>query len=170
MAATAGQDRSDARSVDPGGRPRVLLWVLIGVAVAALVIGAVAGALREPAELPADSPEGVVQAYLQAVLDGDVTAARGYLAATTAERCTAGDYRQAWVPESLTATLDEVTVADGGGSDEAEVDVRLRTVAGPEPFGGGDFSSLETFVLMREDGTWQVTGEPWPVFSCGAPR
>ena len=172
MAATSGQGDSDARrSVAPRGRPRVLLWVLAGLTVTALAIGAVAGALREPAELPADTPEGVVQAYLQAVLDGDVGAARAHLDEATAERCTAADYRQGWVPESLTATLDDVRIAaPAGGSAEAEVDVRLRTVAGPEPFGGGDFSSLETFVLTREDGDWQLTGEPWPVFACGGPR
>ena len=27
----------------------------------------------------------------------------------------------------------------------------------------------ESFTLIDEDGTWHLTGEPWPVFACGGP-
>jgi hypothetical protein len=135
---------------------------LSGVLVTVLIAGAVAGALRGPDVLDPDRPEGVVQAYLQANLDNDHHRAHGFLSVETAERCTVSDLRQAWIPESITASLDGVRVR----ADEAEVRVRLRTVAGPEPFGGGGFTTVETFVLTREEGRWRLTETAWPAFDC----
>jgi hypothetical protein len=138
------------------------VWVLSGVLVTILIVGAVAGALRSPDVLDPDRPEGVVQAYLQAMLDNDHHRAHGLLSEETAERCTVSELRQAWIPESITASLDEVRVR----GEEAEVRVRLRTVAGPEPFGDGGFTTVETFVLIREEGRWRLTEAPWPAFDC----
>jgi hypothetical protein len=155
------------RGVDQSERPRrsqptVLLWILGGLVALTLVVGAVAGALRAPTLLDPDSPEGVTQAYLQAVLDHRHADASAYFSAATAARCSARDFRSAWVPESLTATLDGVRVEDG----RAEVSVRIRSVAGPGPFGGGDYSSLEVFSLVEEDAGWRLSGEPWPLPFC----
>lgn len=150
----------------PGGRPSVLLWAMAALVLLALLAGALASALRDPRPLDPDTPEGVVQRYLQAVLEGDFTEAARFLSDTTAEDCEPVELRQAWVPESLTATLDSVQARGA----EADVTVRLRGVAGPEPFGSGGYSSLETFALVREGGQWRVAGQPWPLLGCRTPR
>lgn len=140
-----------------GGRLRALALVGLGVA---LVVAAIAGALREPTALDPTGPEAAVQRYLQAVLDGDFHQAASVLA--PGSRCQASDVRQAWIPESLTVSLDHVRAA----GDQADVRVRLRSAAGPPPF-GEDVSFMETFSLARTGDTWRLTGEPWPLVDCG---
>ena len=162
MTAVADRHSTDA---DAGGRPQRpagLLWALAALAAAALVIGAIANVLHSPTPLAAGSPEQVVQAYLQAVFDGDYSDAREYLAEDVARSCSTADFRQAWIPQSLTAALEDVRV-DG---DTVEVVVRLRTEPGPDPFGIDDFASQEMFVLAQRQGQWRIEGDPWPVWSC----
>jgi hypothetical protein len=141
----------------------VLLWGFAALVAASLIVGAVAGALRAPARLPPGSPEQAVQAYLGAVLDGDHGEAAGHLTAEAARRCSVSAFRQAWVPEGLTAELDGVRLRDG----QADVRVRLRTAT--DPFALDDFTSTETFTLVDEGGTWRLTGSPWPLYSCPEP-
>ena len=142
----------------------MLLWVLGGLVALALAIGAVVGGLRDPAELDPRRPEGVVQEYLKAVLDRDYAAAVGYLSDETAERCPASAFRETWVPDDLTADLEDVRSQAG----QVEVLVRLRTAADPLPFDDG-LSSTEAFTLVEEDGAWRLTGDPWPLYSCRGP-
>jgi hypothetical protein len=146
-------------------RPMTLVWLLMGLAVVLLVVGVVVGAMRQPAKITDSRAEGVVQAYIEAVLDRDHAAAVGYLSEDTAARCTAAAFRQAWVPEGVTADLEGVQVS----GQRAEVRVRLRTTAEPFPLEGGGYSSTEAFTLVEEDGAWQITGEPWPLVSCTGP-
>jgi hypothetical protein len=137
-------------------------WSLGAVLVVLIAAGVALGVLREPVLLDPQTPEGTVQSYVQAVLDGEWNDARTHLADDLEAECTAIDFRRSWVPGSLTATLDEVRV-DG---DEAEVVIRLRTAAEPDPF-GGRYENTEIFDLIREDTTWRLTGQPWPVYDCG---
>ena len=158
------------RPSDHGGQPprerprstRLIGWSLAAALVVLVAAGVVVGVLRDPVLLDPQTPEGTVQAYVQAVLDGDWNDARAHLADDLEAECTAVDFRRAWIPDSLTATLDDVRV-DG---DEAEVVVRLRTAAEPTPF-GERYEATETFDLIREDTTWRLTGQPWPVYDCG---
>lgn len=141
--------------------PTSLLWILAGLVVIALVVGLVIAALRPPTSLDIDRPEGVVQAYLRAVLDHDHAAAAGYLSQATAERCPASAFRAAWVPEGMTADLDDVQAT----GDRAEVRVVLHPDTALPPFDAVD-STTELFRLIREDGAWRLTGIPWPLVSC----
>lgn len=150
------------------GRPvrsTVLLWVLAALVAVALVVGALVGVLRPPVSLAPGSPESVVQAYLQAVIDGEYEDAVGYLSTGAAGRCPASMFRDAWIPPSLTAELDDVRP----GARQADVQVRLRSAADPPPFGDGGFNSIERFTLVREGGDWRISGDPWPVFACARP-
>ncbi len=149
-----------------GRPPQLLLWILVGVIAVGLVFAALLGSLRDPDQLGLDTPEGVVQTYLQAVFDGDVATARGLLSEPVAARCSAREFRQAWVPDALTASLSEVRTQD----DEVEVEVRLRTVEGPTPFGGGGYTTMEVFTLVEDGGEWRLSADPWPVYDCGGPR
>jgi hypothetical protein len=144
----------------PGGRP-LLAGLAVVAAATLLALVAVVAILREPAGLDPASPEGQVQDYVQAVLDGDVHAAHDHLGTAAGARCSVAELRRAGVPEGLTVSLDQVRRVGAG----AEVVVRLRSVARPDPFGGGG-PELETFELVREHGRWVITGEPWPLYDC----
>ncbi|MGH2720170.1 MAG: hypothetical protein ACRDJO_01030 [Actinomycetota bacterium] len=159
---------TDIEQADGTGRsPRVRrpLVVLLLLAAAAVVVSVVVAVAAPGPRLDASSPESVVARYLQAVIDRDSDAAT-YLSAGTAERCATTLLRDAWIPPSLTATLDDVEVR----GNEAEVVVRLRSVPAPPPFGGG-FSSIERFTVVRASAgdPWRIAGDPWPVYACGGP-
>lgn len=141
----------------------MLPWMVGGLVVVAVVVAAVAGALREPAVVAPDSPEGVVQAYLRAVLARDHAAAVGYLTDEASRRCPASAFRTTWVPDDVTADLEEVSVNGG----EARVRVHLRTPVAPLALDAE--SSTEVFLLVREDDAWRLTGEPWPLTTCTEP-
>lgn len=141
----------------------LLPWIVGGLVVVAIAVAALAGALREPANVAPDSPEGVVQAYLRAVLSRDHAAAVGYLTEEAARRCPASAFRTSWVPEDVTADLEEVSVNGG----EARVRVHLQTPVAPLPLDSQ--SSTELFLLVREDDAWRLTGEPWPLTACTEP-
>jgi hypothetical protein len=156
-------DQTDGAKPRPD-RSRTLLWVFGGVVLLTLVIGVVVGALRNPATLDPQSPEGVVQSYLVAVLDDDFVTAASYLSAETAQRCRASAFREAWVPDDLTADLDDVRFR----ADRAEVRVQLRSATDPLSLESPD-SPIETFVLIEDDGPWRIAGDPWPLYSCEPP-
>ena len=155
----------DSSAQGPHERPRssrLVGWILGAALVVLVAAGAAMGILRDPLLLDPQTPEGTVQAYVQAVLDGEWSDARSHLTEDLGAECTAINFRHSWVPDSLTATLDDVRIDD----DEAEVLVRLRTPAEPDPF-GGRYETTETFDLLREGTTWRITGQPWPVYDCG---
>jgi hypothetical protein len=137
------------------------MWVFAGLVVVALVAGIAVATVRGNPRLDAGSPEGVVQRYLQAVFDRDHATAVGYLSATTAERCSVAAFRDAWVPDGLTADLDDVRVS----GDRAEVRVVLHAVIEPLPVDPA-FSTIELFQLERTADGWRITGVPWPLVSC----
>ncbi len=160
---TTGPEGRPPTEAHTSVEPRIVLWVLGGIVLLGLVVAVVMGALREPATLGTDSPEGVVQAYVQHLLDSDVRAARELLSDEVAEACSAVLFRESWIPEALTVTLDEVEVT----GDEALVEVRMRTAEGPPPFGAGGYTQIEVFELERLDGDWRISTTPWPVYECG---
>lgn len=162
---TATNDTRLESERQQSGRSRTLLWVLLGLLVAALVVGVVVAATRAPVRLDPESPEGVVQSYLEAVLDRDYGRAAEYLSAETAERCPPSLFREAWIPDDVVADLDEVRLRD----ENADVRVQIRTTAEPLPFEALD-TSIETFVLIDEDGSWRIDGAPWPLYSCTRPE
>lgn len=157
------------RTIEPdqmrSRRSTSLLWVLAGVTVAALVAGLVIAALRPPTSLDVGRPEGVVQAYLRAVLDGDHATAAGYLSSETAERCPASAFRTAWVPEGVTADLDDVQVT----GDRARVRVVLHSPATVLPPLEPVDTTTEVFTLSRTEDGWRLTGVPWPLVLCEGP-
>lgn len=149
----------------PTRTPSTLVWVLGGVVLGALAVGVVAAALRPGPTLDPASPEGVVQSYLQAVLDRDHATAVSYLAPDTAERCTVAAFRDAWVPEGLTAELDDVRTS----GDRAQVRVVLHPAVELAPV-DPTVTTTELFTLERTDAGWRLIGVPWPLMSCEATR
>ncbi len=146
-------------------------WLLgvaavVVVAVALSIVAIVAGGDEQ--EFAAGTPEGTVQRYLRAVIDGDASAARGYLSADLIDRCDEQRLRDAYRRSSdrdLRATLRGTTVVD----DLTEVRIRITEFRGNPPFGGDDYSHDESFALRQEGEEWRIVLPPWPLYSCAGP-
>ncbi len=129
----------------------IALTVVVGIAVTVI-----AGGEQVYNE---GTPERAVQRYLHAVSDHDVSGAMSYLAPELAKKCddrlrTALTSR---TDRSIRATLDRSMIREG----DAEVHVRIaETYASSSPFGSGDYSFTEVFLLSREGGQWQLTETP----------
>lgn len=138
---------------------RVLAGVIATVVVLAVVV-AVLSETRSPATVESGSPEATVQKYVQAVLDRDDDRATTYL--DPAGGCTVEDLdAQNYVdPDARVELVDSVLRADA-----ARVIVRVTmSSGGPVP----DFADVTvTFRLTRNDGSWLITGSPWPMYDCG---
>lgn len=137
--------------------------VLTVVAAAAVVLAAatiVAIAVRAPSEFDQGTPEAVAQGYVQAVIDGDALEAIDHLSTGLRERCTVGELRSAYVPESLRVRLTGVDVLD----DRAEVDLAVEEGTGA---GLGDGYGYEVTLFMeRADRSWVISEAPWPIEYC----
>ena len=139
--------------------------VIVGGVVALAVIAGIAVTVLASGEriYPEGSPERVVQDYLRAVNDRDATAAFGYLAPDLAAKCEPKprDAISNRGSTSIRATLDRSEVRDS----TAEVRVNLtETYGGGAPFGGGESTYTQTFVLKQIDGNWRFSEAPWPIY------
>lgn len=137
--------------------PKWLWPAVISVVIVALVAIAL---LREPIQLDPTTPEGAVQEYLQAISDKDYEAAFELLHPESFEGCNPADIVRPGFDETFTASIPESE--DPPASGRAFVDVTMRFGDGG-PF-GGSWESNEVFVLISEDGSWWITGDPWPYF------
>lgn len=133
----------------------IVVAVIAGIAVTTL-----AGGEREYAE---GSPERVVQDYLRAVSDRDSTRAFSYFDPALLASC-GPKPREAITNRgstSLRATLDRTAVHDG----IAEVRVRLtESYNNDSPFGSGESTFTQTYILKQVDGAWRFAEAPWPTY------
>jgi hypothetical protein len=135
----------------------VLLLVLAAVALIATAAGVIAGLRGAPYD-PA-TPQGVVQAYLTAVIDGNHDQAAQFLA--PGSPCSVVDLDRAYLPDGVRVVLREAQVT----GDTARVDVDVAMPSG-DVFGGSETFEKHSFRLIRQDGVWLVTGQPWPMSDC----
>lgn len=156
-------DRPGPRPAGPDaatrGPNRVLLLALAAVALVATLAGVVIAQRSGPGYDPA-TPEGTVQAYLDAVLHGDADRAARLLA--PGSPCAVADLDRAALPVDVRVTLREVRVT--GDTARVDLDAALRS---GDLFGGTETFEQHVLRLARHDGTWLLTGEPWPAARCG---
>lgn len=141
-------------------------WLVgVGAALIVIVVLSLAVALigRGERTYAEDTPEGVVQRYLRAVLDRDATTATGYWSDELQERCDETDIgSQIRQPRDFRASLRETREVDG----LTEVEVRLTERWGTDPFGGGQYTRSERYILDEFDGEWQIVEPGWPIYWC----
>lgn len=131
------------------------LFVLLGlIAVTALVFVA---SRSDTASFEVGSPEATVQAYLQAMVDRDNDRALSYFVADT--KCDSSDLDRQYLSSDMTVDL----VSSNITGDRAQVKIRAR-YSNEDLFGG--WSEDHTIGLSRIDGSWKITGIPWPLYDC----
>ncbi len=143
---------------------RWLVIVAVGIvlAVAAgVVVTMVAGGERRYAE---GTPERTVQDYLRAVSERDATRALSYVAPSVTAQCTEipRDVISNRGTSSIRAALDRSTLQ---ADRTAEVRVRITESYGDGgPFGGGESSHSQVFLLAQDQGQWRFSEAPWPIY------
>lgn len=142
-------------------RPTTVVIVVTSIIVALAVVVLVFSVGRNVTEYDATSPEGVAQSYLTAAFDGDFDRAADYFA--PGEDCDADDLDRAYFQRNARISLIDSTV-DGERA-------RVR-IAAEIPDGGplgGFYREEHTLRLVRSNGTWLLTGIPWPLYDCNVP-
>lgn len=151
----------EASSSRPAGAT-ILVAAGIGLVVA-IAVAALVAANRDPPALEEGSPEALVQAFVDAIIEGDESAAHGYLSVEMQEECSIRDLRENQErSDNVRVALRSVAV-DG---EEANVEVRITEDAGGGLLGGDGYSYEETFTLTRAGDAWVISERPWPIYHC----
>jgi hypothetical protein len=132
-----------------------------GIALAVIVALSVVALTREPVSLDPNTPEGVVQQYLQAISDEDYVAAHGFLSSEIQADCSAADIATNNYYDTFNAVLgDVIEVGD-------RVTVEASIQSGSTALDPGSNGYYEQFVLIKENGEWVLSEDPWPYFTYG---
>lgn len=154
-----GYLRCDSEAVQHRAEKTLVIVIAI-VAVLAVGAGVVAAGRGSPRPA-AGTPQATVQTYLIGVLERDLSTAADAL--DPMGPCDLTDLQRV-EPQGVTrAVLGRTTT----GEKSATVRVDLVYEKSGGRFGGSWVEPL-TFSLTRTDGSWVITGQPWPLFDCGA--
>lgn len=132
---------------------------MIGLVIIAVAIVTVLSSTKSAVVVDRKTPAGSVQVYLKAILSGKNVEAATMLSPNSV--CTIEDIDRAYVVDTARVLL----VDSSTEGSTAEVRVRVEI-----PSGGplGDFMTEDhTFRLSNVNGSWLLTGIPWPLFDCG---
>lgn len=142
-------------------RANRILAIALGVIILLAIIAAVVSAGRPVAQLEPGSPEATVQAYVDAALDGRNDEAARWL--DPAGECTAEHLERAG---TYTMAPTRMVLVDSTVTGETAT-VRVELVSGSGgPFDSSEYREQHTYRLTRTNGTWLLTGTPWPLYEC----
>lgn len=141
---------------------RILLAAVAGLLLLA-VVAAVLSQTRDGPRYAEGSPEAVVQSYVVAAVARDGEAAVRHL--DPAIGCTARHVEESWIRPASRVVLRDTDVH----GDRATVGVDVVTPTG-DPLSPSEWTDSVTLDLVRVDGQWLVTGDPWPVYVCAPER
>lgn len=139
--------------------PNRVLAIVVGLIIVVVAIVAVISSTRSTLVIDKTKPAWTVQTYLKAVLAGrNADAAKMF---SPESGCSVIDVDRSYVVNNARVLLLGTTTE----SNIAHVRVRVELPT-DGPFGA---SSTEdhTFQLKDSNGTWLLTGIPWPLYNCG---
>lgn len=142
---------------------RALILIVTLISVVAIIFVALS-TTRSTNNYEVNSPEWVVQQYLLAMFDGDTDSAYSFLAPSSP--CNVTHLDRAWTDQNASINLVEVeTNVMVGEKNTARVKVAVE-------FGTSDLFSTpyvenHVYRLEESEGSWLITGIPWPVYDCG---
>lgn len=146
-------------SLSVRANPNRVLAIALGVMI--LIVGtlAVLSSTRSAVVLDKGTPAGAIQVYLKTLLSGqNAQTAKMF---SPESKCTVGDIDRAYVLHTTRVILIDSHIQ----GTTSEVRVRVEIPSGG-PF--GDFASEDhSFQLAKINGSWLITGIPWPLFDCG---
>lgn len=149
----------------PGGQPDRILLVILSIIGVLVVVSLAAVFFRgEPEPLSEDTPAGVVQRYTSAVLSGDESTARGYLAGQPVQQGMPCGPAERPPADSLRVTLVSTTER----ADSADVRVAIARSDGTGPFGSPEYETEDVFDLVKVGDRWLVQTAPWQLTICPA--
>lgn len=140
-------------------RPEAVLAGLVGAILVLAVLAVALAPGRGTVTYPQGSPERALQSYLQAVIKGDTVAAFSYIA--NESDCTQADMDSAYVLDVSRVDMESVQTS----GDRSTIRVRLEFDNGV--VFGNTYGEEQTFRLVRESGDWKISGNAWPMYSCG---
>jgi hypothetical protein len=98
------------------------------------------------------------------MFDGDTDSAYSFLAPSSP--CNVTHLDRAWTDQDASINLVEVeTNAMGGSKSTARVEVAVEF--GSSDFLGPSYIESHVYRLEESEGSWLITGIPWPVYDCG---
>ncbi len=131
----------------------------VGLIIVLVAVAAVVSSTRSTLVLDKTKPAWAVQSYLKAFLAGRNAEAAKMISPES--ECTVVDVDRAYIIDNARIVL--ISASTNGNT--AEVRVRVEF-----PLNGpfGDSSTEDhTFRLTDSNGTWLLTGIPWPLYNCG---
>lgn len=156
-------------TVRPLRDDRFLVGILAGIGLLLVLALAAIIFLRGSAqELPGTTPGGTVQRFLQALERQEYDQAYDYLGATMSDKPSRDEFARYNANSMATEPMDTRLriERESISSDTAIVVVEATHYSTGSPlFGGGEWTSSETFTLRREGGMWLITSLPyryWP--------
>ncbi len=139
--------------------PNRVLALVAGLIIVLVAVAAVVSSSQSSMVIDKSKPAWAVQKYLEAFLAGKNAEAAKMISPES--ECTVVDVDRAYVMDNSRVVLRSTNT---NGS-TAEVRVRVEFPRGG-PF--GDSSTEDhTFRLTDSNGTWLLTGIPWPLYNCG---
>ncbi len=139
--------------------PNRILGLVVALIVLVSVLVVIVSTNRPAQDLDANSPEGVVQAYLVDIVDGNYESAMTYMEADS--KCVASDLDRTYVPTNVRINLLSIELDDS----RARVKFQIETPSGA-PL-DSYYTEEQVIRLVDENGTWKITGIPWPLYDCG---
>lgn len=113
--------------------------------------------------LNSGTPEATIQKFLQALNDGrNVEAAALF---SSASSCTVEDIDRAYIDKNAEVSLDKTVLND---ANNAIVYVSIQR--NDAPLLSDPFTEPQDFRLIKEAGSWKISGIPWPLYDCGVMR
>ena len=156
-------------TVRPLRDDRFLVGILAGIGLLLVLALAAIVFLRGSAqELPGTTPGGTVQRFLQALEGQEYDRAYAYLGETMSDKPSRDEFARynansmATEPIGTRLRIERESIS----GDTAIVVVEATHYSTGSPlFGGGEWTSSETFTLRREGGMWLIASLPyryWP--------
>lgn len=131
----------------------------VGLIIVLVAVAALVSSTRSTLVIDKSKPAWAVQNYLKAFLAGKNAEAAKMISPES--ECTVVDVDRAYIIDNARVVL----ISSSTNGNTAEVRVRVEF-----PLNGpfGDSSAEDhTFRLTASNGTWLLTGIPWPLYNCG---
>lgn len=113
--------------------------------------------------LQSGTPEATIQKYLKSLNDGRNEDGASYF--SSASKCEVEDIDRAYIDRNALVIFDKtVTVSENSAI------VYISIQRNDAPLMADPYTESQNYRLVKEQGTWKISGIPWPLYECGVFR